>query len=138
MQACKYLFNNKDRLRDWHPRVARKLVNLACLTIGGLDIDAIRVDKATQSTANFATDVLAPGLRDCAKLYGKENFFIPAEITSGVDFGTRYVGKGRQLSNLLPDMYASVQKILQLSMPIELRPVLIQRLFTTQPTGHFL
>jgi alpha-1,3-glucan synthase len=87
-------------MKDWLPEVGSKLTKLACMTIGGLDIDGIRIDKATQLTANFVMEQLIPGLRECARTYNKDNFFLPAEITTGINFGTRYIGKGRKMDNL--------------------------------------
>lgn len=85
----------QDRLRDWDPIVAKKLKHLGCLAVKMLDIDGIRVDKATQITADFLGDWSAY-IRQCAREIGKENFFIPGEVTSGADFGSIYVGRGRQ------------------------------------------
>jgi alpha-1,3-glucan synthase len=85
----------QDRVRDWSPEVAERLVRLSCLAIEGLDIDAIRVDKATQMTLDFATKVWASGTRECAARIGKQNFFIPGEITSGISLASMYMGKGR-------------------------------------------
>jgi alpha-1,3-glucan synthase len=85
----------QDRFRDWSPKVQPKLVKFTCLAIQGLDIDGIRVDKATQMTSDFVANVLSPGVRECARALGKTNFFFPGEITSGVDYGAIFVGKGR-------------------------------------------
>lgn len=88
----------QDRLREWHAPVRAKLENFYCMSIAQLDVDGYRYDKATQSTVDalgFANDAM----RKCARKYGKENFFIPGEITGGNVFGSLYVGRGRQ-----PDM----------------------------------
>ncbi|KAK3670004.1 Cell wall alpha-1,3-glucan synthase ags1 [Recurvomyces mirabilis] len=85
----------QDRLREWHPPVRVKLENFYCLLISQLDVDGFRYDKATQSTVDamgFMNDVM----RTCAKRYGKENFFLPGEITGGNDFGAIFLGRGRQ------------------------------------------
>jgi alpha-1,3-glucan synthase len=94
----------QDRLKDWNPTVADILVRLSCLTIEGLDIDGIRVDKATQMTLDFATKTWPTGIRTCAKKLGKANFFIPGEITSGIDFGSLYIGRGRLSSQRPKDV----------------------------------
>ena len=80
----------QDRLREWKPDVMSKLQHFACMAIRGLDIDAIRIDKATQITldslANWAT-----GTRACAAEIGKKNFYIPGEVTGGDTFGSLYM-----------------------------------------------
>lgn len=68
------------------------------MAIGQLDIDGFRYDKATQSTVDALGDMNSY-IRECAARYNKTNFFIPGEITGGNDFGSVYVGRGRQ-----PDM----------------------------------
>jgi alpha-1,3-glucan synthase len=60
-----------------------------------LDIDGFRYDKATQVTVD-ATGEFSSRLRECARKVGKENFFIAGEITSGNNFGSVYLGRGRQ------------------------------------------
>lgn len=37
-------------------------------------------------------------VRQCAREVGKENFFIPGEITGGDTFGSIYIGRGREPS----------------------------------------
>ena len=71
-----------------------KLLKLVCLAIQGLDIDGIRVDKVTQMTVDFITFKLGPYVRSCAAEVNKTNFFLPGEITSGLDFGKVYLGRG--------------------------------------------
>lgn len=56
------------------------------------------LDKATQITVDALGD-FSEALRECARSVGKENFFIPGEITGGNTFGSIYLGRGRQ-----PDM----------------------------------
>ncbi|KAF2661570.1 glycosyltransferase family 5 protein [Lophiostoma macrostomum CBS 122681] len=89
----------QDRLREWVPSVRTKLETFSCITIAMLDIDGFRFDKATQATID-ASGSFAASLRDCARKFGKENFFLPGEITGGNTFGSLYVGRGRQ-----PDHY---------------------------------
>ncbi|KAK0633963.1 hypothetical protein B0T14DRAFT_561497 [Immersiella caudata] len=85
----------QDRLREWVPTVRDKIALFSCLTIIMLDIDGFRFDKATQITV----DALAghnEAVRKCAKEHGKDNFFLPGEITGGNDYGSIYIGRGRE------------------------------------------
>lgn len=84
----------QDRLREWNDDVNEKLRHIACLTIQNMDVDGMRIDKATQMTVQ-AHAVWANGTRACARQFGKENFFIPGEITGGDTFGALYIGRGR-------------------------------------------
>ncbi|WAQ90638.1 hypothetical protein PtA15_13A37 [Puccinia triticina] len=93
----------QDRLRDWDSGVAAKLEKLACMTVKALDMDALRVDKATQQTLEFMGK-WGGALRTCAKDLGKNNFFITGEISDGNTFGSLYIGRGRQ-----PAHYANLQ-----------------------------
>jgi alpha-1,3-glucan synthase len=91
----------QDRLRDWHPPVRNKIDNFYCMLLASLDFDGYRFDKATQATV----DALAQGnaaLRTCARRFGKDNFFLPGEITGGNVFGSVYIGRGRQ-PDMLPE-----------------------------------
>ncbi|BFZ58455.1 Cell wall alpha-1,3-glucan synthase ags1 [Savitreella phatthalungensis] len=85
----------QDRLRDWDPVVASKLNHYACLLIEALDIDAYRLDKATQMTVGFLAQWSA-AVRTCAAKFNKKNFFIPGEITGSDSYGSIYLGRGRQ------------------------------------------
>ncbi|KAM0746951.1 hypothetical protein T439DRAFT_383591 [Meredithblackwellia eburnea MCA 4105] len=89
----------QDRLRDFNPSVAAKINTFGCLIIQMLDIDAIRIDKATQMTLQFMAD-WSTATRDCARKVGKNNFFIPGEVTPGNTFGSLYVGRGRTPSQV--------------------------------------
>ena len=80
----------QDRLREWRPQVMAKLKNFACMAITALDIDAIRIDKATQVTVD-ALAHWASSTRACAAALGKDNFFIPGEVTGGDTFGSLYM-----------------------------------------------
>nr|KIR88547.1 alpha-1,3-glucan synthase [Cryptococcus tetragattii IND107] len=84
----------QDRLREWRPDTAAKLKRFSCLTIEALDIDGIRIDKATQVTVDFMAE-WANSTRECARQFNKDNFFIPGEITGGDTFGALYIGRGR-------------------------------------------
>ncbi|WVQ83663.1 hypothetical protein IAT38_005806 [Cryptococcus sp. DSM 104549] len=88
----------QDRLREWRPDTAAKLKMFSCLSIQALDIDGIRIDKATQVTVDFMAE-WANHTRACAREYGKDNFFIPGEITGGDTFGALYIGRGRTPSS---------------------------------------
>lgn len=85
----------QDRLREWHPPVRERLENFYCMLIAQLDIDGYRYDKAAQSTPD-AMAALSSSLRTCARKYGKENFYITGELTSGNDLASIYLGRGRQ------------------------------------------
>jgi len=85
----------QDRLREWVPSVRERISLYSCLSIIMLDIDGFRFDKATQITV----DALAEhndAVRKCAKKLGKNNFFLPGEITGGNDYGSIYIGRGRE------------------------------------------
>ncbi|KAG9102015.1 Cell wall alpha-1,3-glucan synthase ags1 [Ceratobasidium sp. 370] len=84
----------QDRLREWNPNVRAKIQVFSCLAIKALDIDAIRIDKATQVTVDALAD-WATHTRACAKALGKNNFFIVGEVTGGDTFGSLYIGRGR-------------------------------------------
>lgn len=85
----------QDRLREWHKPVRDVLTRHTCLQIASLDVDGFRFDKSVQSTLEPLSEML-PVYRECAKKYGKNNFFLPGEITSGDTFGSLYLGRGRQ------------------------------------------
>lgn len=88
----------QDRLREWDASVNAKLQHLSCLAIEALDLDGIRIDKATQVTV-LALAEWAAATRECAVKFGKKNFFIPGEVTGGDTFGALYYGRGRTPSN---------------------------------------
>lgn len=79
----------QDRLREWTPHVMDKLKTFSCMAITALDIDAIRIDKATQVTVDALAE-WASSARQCAFNLGKKNFFIPGEVTGGDYFGSLY------------------------------------------------
>jgi alpha-1,3-glucan synthase len=80
----------QDRLREWQPAVMDRIKVFSCMAIKALDIDAIRVDKATQVTVD-ALSTWASSTRACAARLGKSNFYIPGEITGGDHFGSLYL-----------------------------------------------
>jgi len=80
----------QDRLREWNPDVMKKIQKFSCMAIKALDIDAIRIDKATQVTLD-ALASWASNTRACAADVGKNNFFIPGEVTDGDSFGSLYM-----------------------------------------------
>lgn len=79
----------QDRLREWRPEVLAKLKNFVCMTITALDVDAIRIDKATQVTVDALAE-WAASARSCASALGKTNFYITGEVTGGDHFGSLY------------------------------------------------
>ena len=80
----------QDRLREWKSDVMARLQVFSCMAITALDIDAIRIDKATQVTVD-ALAAWASSTRACAADLGKDNFFIPGEVTGGDTFGSLYM-----------------------------------------------
>ncbi len=88
----------QDRLREWVPSVRAKIETFSCLQIMMLDIDGFRLDKATQITVDALGD-FSSAMRRCASTVGKKNFIITGEIAGGNNFGSVYLGRGRQ-----PDM----------------------------------
>ncbi|KAI9741677.1 MAG: Cell wall alpha-1,3-glucan synthase ags1 [Cirrosporium novae-zelandiae] len=95
----------QDRLREWKPSVMDKIKQHSCIAITMLDFDGFRFDKATQVTVDAQADFMHH-MRDCAKALGKDNFFLPGEITGGNTFGSIYLGRGRQ-----PDMQPATAEI---------------------------
>lgn len=91
----------QDRLREWVPSVRAKLTRHSCMIIASLDIDGFRYDKATQATVDALASI-SESYRECARRYGKKNFFLPGEITGGNTFGAIYIGRGRQ-PNQIPN-----------------------------------
>ncbi|KAI6005611.1 glycoside hydrolase family 13/glycosyltransferase family 5 protein [Pisolithus albus] len=91
----------QDRLREWNPAVMAKLPVFSCMVITALDIDGIRVDKATQVTVDGMA-AWAAATRQCATKLGKSNFLIAGEVTGGDIFGALYLGRGRTQSQLPP------------------------------------
>ncbi|OCK73844.1 glycosyltransferase family 5 protein [Lepidopterella palustris CBS 459.81] len=91
----------QDRLREWVPSVREKIQHFSCITIAMLDIDGFRFDKATQVTVDAQAE-FGESIRDCARRFGKTNFFMPGEITGGNTFGSIYLGRGRQ-PDMLPE-----------------------------------
>ncbi|KAL4939530.1 hypothetical protein BDV06DRAFT_224955 [Aspergillus oleicola] len=91
----------QDRLREWVPSVRERLTRHNCMIIKALDIDGFRYDKATQATVDALGD-MSSAYRECARDVGKDNFFLPGEITGGNNFGSIYLGRGRQ-PNQYPD-----------------------------------
>jgi alpha-1,3-glucan synthase len=88
----------QDRLREWVPSVRERLIRHSCMIISSFDIDGFRYDKATQATVD-ALGSISGAYRDCARRVGKNNFFLPGEVTSGNTLGSIFHGRGRQ-----PDM----------------------------------
>lgn len=97
----------QDRLREWNPDTMEKLKVFSCLAIQAMDIDGIRIDKATQVTVE-ALSQWTNHTHSCARQFGKTNFFIPGEITGGDTFGALYVGRGRTPTLRPPDFNTAV------------------------------
>ncbi|KAK3690069.1 alpha-1,3-glucan synthase Ags2 [Podospora appendiculata] len=97
----------QDRLREWVPSVREKLEHFSCMVIHMLDIDGFRFDKAIQVTPD-ASGNFSAALRRCALQVGKENFFLPGEITGGNDIGSIYLGRGRQPDQRVKDLTEAV------------------------------
>ncbi|KAJ5666320.1 uncharacterized protein N7477_008768 [Penicillium maclennaniae] len=91
----------QDRLREWVPSVRQRLIRHSCMIISSLDIDGFRYDKATQATVDALGDI-SSSYRACARRVGKENFFLPGEITVGNNLGSVFLGRGRQ-PDMLPE-----------------------------------
>lgn len=91
----------QDRLREWVPSVRQRLIRHSCMIISSLDIDGFRYDKATQATVNALGDI-SSSYRECARRVGKDNFFLPGEITVGNNLGSVFLGRGRQ-PDMLPE-----------------------------------
>jgi alpha-1,3-glucan synthase len=98
----------QDRLREWVPSVRERLEHFSCMAIEMLDIDGFRFDKAIQVTVD-ASGNFSSALRQCARGVGKDNFFLPGEITGGNNMGSVYLGRGRQPNQWLDNLTASVE-----------------------------
>lgn len=92
-QISKFAFV-QDRLREWRPDVLAKIEHFACITLAMLDIDGYRMDKGLMITID-AQAHFSSSMRECARQYGKDNFFVSGEIVSGNTFGAVYIGRGR-------------------------------------------
>ncbi|KAL8840879.1 MAG: hypothetical protein Q9170_001143 [Blastenia crenularia] len=99
----------QDRLREWVPSVLERIQLYSCIVIAQLDIDGFRFDKATQVTVD-AQGAFGSYMRECARKHGKENFFMPGEITGGNTFGSIYLGRGRQ-PDMVPDTLEEAVKL---------------------------
>ena len=96
-QISKFAFV-QDRLREWRPDVLAKIEHFACITLGMLDIDGYRMDKGLMITVD-AQGHWSDSIRQCARKFGKDNFYIAGEIVSGNTFGSVYIGRGRSPDN---------------------------------------
>ncbi|KAJ5414114.1 hypothetical protein N7509_000741 [Penicillium cosmopolitanum] len=99
----------QDRLREWHKPIRDIITQHSCAQIASLDVDGFRFDKAVQTTLEPLSEITAV-YRECAKKYGKHNFFLPGEITAGDTFGSLYLGRGRQ-PNQRPDSAGAGAKL---------------------------
>ncbi|ODQ52039.1 putative cell wall alpha-glucan synthase [Saitoella complicata NRRL Y-17804] len=97
----------QDRLRDWKPGMSDRLGHLACLVVSMLDVDGVRLDKATQMTVDFTAE-WSTAVRQCAVQYNKKDFMIMGEVTGGDYFGSIYYGRGRQPDQRPPDILTAM------------------------------
>jgi len=86
-----------------------------------LDIDGLRVDKATQVTTDYLAS-WGESTRACARSVGKQNFYIPGEVTGGDTFGAIYLGRGRQPNQRPPDFATALTLTNTSSDKLFLRP----------------
>ena len=114
----------QDRLREWKSEVMEKLTVFSCMAIKAFDIDAIRVDKATQLTVD-ALAIWSSRTRACATPSGRKTFSLRVkslEVTlldpciCGVNFIYGYScnflilfhsGRGRTPTQLSPGFLAA-------------------------------
>jgi alpha-1,3-glucan synthase len=73
-----------------------------------LDIDGFRIDKSTQATVDALAD-FSESIRECARNNGKNNFMIAGEITGGNNFGSIYLGRGREPGQKINDLGDAVK-----------------------------
>jgi alpha-1,3-glucan synthase len=73
-----------------------------------LDIDGFRIDKSTQATVDALAD-FSESIRECALKNGKDNFMIAGEITGGNNFGSIYLGRGREPGQKINDLGDAVK-----------------------------
>lgn len=106
-QVTKFAFV-QDRLREWRPDVRQKLELFSCITISMLDIDGFRIDKALQVTLD-AQGEWSNSIRQCAKRFNKNNFFIPGEVVSGNSFGALYIGRGQQTNQTFDNITEAIR-----------------------------
>lgn len=93
----------QDRVREWIPSVRQRLEVFSCLQITMFDIDGFRFDKAAQVTVD-AQGEFSAAMRKCAAGVGKKNFFLSGEITSGNNFASIYLGRGKQSNQKFSDL----------------------------------
>ncbi|KAL1968942.1 hypothetical protein VTN77DRAFT_776 [Rasamsonia byssochlamydoides] len=119
-QITKFAFV-QDRLREWRPDVRRKIEHFSCITIAMLDIDGFRIDKAIQVTLD-AQGEWSDYIRQCARRFGKNNFYIPGEIVSGNSFGALYIGRGQQTNQTVTNITEAVTMTNATVPGLHLRP----------------
>lgn len=73
-----------------------------------LDIDGIRIDKATQATVDALAE-FSESIRECARDYGKQNFLVAGEITGGNSFGSIYLGRGREFDQKIEELADAIK-----------------------------
>ena len=87
-----------------------------------LDIDGFRIDKAIQVTIDAQSE-WSDRIRQCARRFGKDNFYIPGEIVSGNSFGALYIGRGRQPDQKIENMTEAVMMTNRSSDAGHIRPL---------------
>lgn len=86
-----------------------------------LDIDGFRIDKSLQVTLDALGD-WSDSVRQCARRFNKENFFIPGEIVSGNAFGALYVGRGQQINQTIDNITEVITMANTSDPELHLRP----------------
>lgn len=88
----------QDRLKDWRAPVLEKIKRMSCIQIAMLDIDGFRMDKGLQTTVD-AMGEFTSHMRECAREYNKDNFFIVGEVVGEIPLAAVYVGRGTEPDN---------------------------------------
>lgn len=91
----------QDRLREWRSDVLDKIKHFSCMQIAMLDIDGFRMDKALQTNVDSLAE-FSQYQRECARKYGKENFYVIGEVVGTDALSSVYYGRGKQ-----PDQYVT-------------------------------
>lgn len=97
----------QDRLSEWKPKVLDRIIHFSCMQIAMLDLDGFRIDKGLQVTVDAQSN-FSVAMRECAKRYGKDNFFIPGEIVNGNLNAAIYVGRGKEPGMSVTDLNQAI------------------------------
>lgn len=102
----------QDRLREWRSDVLAKIKHFSCMQIAMFDIDGFRMDKGLQTSIDAMAEFSAYQ-RECARRYGKENFYMIGEVVGTDAQAAIYIGRGKQpnqyFANVSEAMMASNQ-----------------------------